>query len=95
MNDSMKKVQLIKIVLMASVIGVMAGVVGTLMTDKKKRKQIVDAVEEMKKWSDQKIDELKKTVENIRIEVDKKLKTIEEEKTELQDLKNEKDQVLP
>ncbi|GIW61499.1 MAG: hypothetical protein KatS3mg089_0351 [Patescibacteria group bacterium] len=95
MNDSIKKVQLIKIVLMASVIGVAAGVVGTLMTDKKKREQIVDTVEELKKWSDQKIDELKKKVENIKIEVDKKLRTIEEEKTELQDLKNEKEQVLP
>lgn len=77
MNDSIKKVQLIKIVLVASVIGVAAGVVGTLMTDKKKREQIVDTVEELKKWSDQKIDELKKKVEDIKIEVDKKLRTIE------------------
>jgi peptidoglycan hydrolase CwlO-like protein len=89
MNDSIKKFQLIKIVLMASVIGVAAGVVGTLMTDKNKRKQIFDTVEELKKWSDQKIDELKKKVEDLKIEVDKKFRTIEEKKTELQDLKNE------
>jgi len=89
MNDSIKKFQLIKIVLMASVIGVAAGVVGTLMTDKNKRKQIVDTVEELKKWSDQKIDELKKKVEDLKIEVDKKFRTIEKKKTELQDLKNE------
>jgi peptidoglycan hydrolase CwlO-like protein len=89
MNDSIKKFQLIKIVLMASVIGVAAGVVGTLMTDKNKRKQIFDTVEELKKWSDQKIDELKKKVEDLKIEVDKKFRTIEKKKTELQDLKNE------
>lgn len=89
MNDSIKKFQLIKIVLMASVIGVAAGVVGTLMTDKNKRKQIFDTVEELEKWSDQKIDELKKKVEDLKIEVDKKFRTIEEKKTELQDLKNE------
>ncbi len=88
MNGNTNKVQIIKIGLISAVIGVIAGTVGTLLADKKKRQQIVDSIEELKRWSDRKIDALKEKVEDVKREADEKLKTLEEHsEQELQDLR--------